>query len=148
MLTRAATTLFWAEAEEICVEAAAPVSTRTTTKARTMDFMVAPFERTLNNAMKIKGLGAKKLAALRHTTGVRIVRSAGGNRNRADAGGNDLVLGGGGGGLGGGGYTGEDEGEDEGADDVFHSGIPLKLYLLKKISLDKPDEVTIGYIME
>jgi hypothetical protein len=31
---------------------------------------------------------------------------------------------------------------------MFHSGVPLKLYLQKKISLDKPDEVTIGYIME
>ncbi len=48
----------------------------------------------------------------------------------------DLVLGGGGGGLRGGNCTGEDEDNDEGADDVFHSGIPLKLYLLKKISLD------------
>jgi hypothetical protein len=43
MLTRAATTLFWVEAEETWVEAATPVRTRTTTKARTMDFMVAPF---------------------------------------------------------------------------------------------------------
>jgi hypothetical protein len=31
---------------------------------------------------------------------------------------------------------------------VFHNGIPLKLYSRKKISLDKPDKVTIGYIME
>jgi hypothetical protein len=45
-------------------------------------------------------------------------------------------LGGGGGGLGGSGYTGEDEDDDEGADDVFHSEIPQKLYLIKKISLD------------
>jgi hypothetical protein len=85
---------------------------------------------------------------LRHTTGVRIVWSAGRNRDHADAGSDNLVLGGSRGGLRGGSYTGEDEGEDEGANDMFHNGIPLKLYLLKKISLDKPDEVTIGYIME
>jgi hypothetical protein len=42
----------------------------------------------------------------------------------------------------------EDEDEDEGSDDVFHNGIPLKLYVQKKISLDKQDEVTIGYRME
>jgi hypothetical protein len=42
----------------------------------------------------------------------------------------------------------EDEEEDKGANKVFHNGIPLKLYVQKKISLDKRDEVTIGYIME
>jgi hypothetical protein len=42
MLTREATTLFWVEAEEVWVVAAAPVRTRVTTKARTMDFMVWP----------------------------------------------------------------------------------------------------------
>ena len=42
----------------------------------------------------------------------------------------------------------KDEDEDEGANDVFHNGIPLKLYVQKKISLDKQDEVTIGYRME
>lgn len=88
------------------------------------------------------------LAAETHTAGVGIVGSARGDRQHAGAGRGDLVLGGGGGGLGGGSYTGEDEDDDESADDVFHSGIPLKLYLQKKISLDKPDEVTIGYIME
>jgi hypothetical protein len=31
---------------------------------------------------------------------------------------------------------------------MFHNGIPLKLYSQKKISLDKANEVTIGYIME
>jgi hypothetical protein len=45
MLVRVATTLFWAEAEEVCVVATAPVRTRTATKMRTMLFMeVAPFE--------------------------------------------------------------------------------------------------------
>jgi hypothetical protein len=37
-LVLAATTLVWLEAEAIWVEAAAPVRTRTTTKARTMVF--------------------------------------------------------------------------------------------------------------
>jgi hypothetical protein len=45
MLVRVATTLFWVEAEEVCVVAAAPVRTRIATKARTMFFMdVALFE--------------------------------------------------------------------------------------------------------
>jgi len=88
------------------------------------------------------------LPAETHTAGVGIVRSAGGNREHADAGGDDLVFCGGGRDLGGGNCTGEDEYGDEGADDVFHSGIPLKLYSQKKISLDKANEVTIGYIME
>ena len=39
MLVRATVTLFWVEAEEVCVEATAPVRTRTATKARTMFFM-------------------------------------------------------------------------------------------------------------
>jgi hypothetical protein len=88
------------------------------------------------------------LAALGHATGVGIVRSAHGDREHADAGRGDFVLGGGGRGLGGSDCTGEDEDGDEGTDDVFHSGIPLKLYSQKKISLDKANEVTIGYIME
>ena len=37
--TREATTLFWVEAEETWVVAAAPVRTRVTTKARTMNVM-------------------------------------------------------------------------------------------------------------
>jgi hypothetical protein len=44
MLVRAATTLFWVEAEEVRVVAATPVRTRTATKARTKNFMIeAPF---------------------------------------------------------------------------------------------------------
>ncbi len=39
MLTREAVTLFRVEAEEVWVEATAPVRTRTTTKARTMCFI-------------------------------------------------------------------------------------------------------------
>jgi hypothetical protein len=39
MLVREATTLFFAEALEVWVVAAAPVRTRTTTKARAMSFM-------------------------------------------------------------------------------------------------------------
>jgi hypothetical protein len=53
-------------------------------------------------------------------------------------------LGGGVGDLGGGNGTGEDEGDDEGANEMFHNGIPLKLYSQKKICLDKANEVTIG----
>jgi hypothetical protein len=82
-----------------------------------------------------------------HAAGIWIVRSAGRNWYNADAGGCDLVLGGSGGGLRGGSCTGEDEDDDEGTNDVFHIGIPLKLYLQKKISLDKPDDVTIEYIL-
>jgi hypothetical protein len=77
-----------------------------------------------------------RLATETHTAGVGIVRSAGGNGEHADTGSDDLVLGGGGRGLRGGNCTGENEGDDEGANDMFHNGIPLKLYLLKKISLD------------
>ncbi len=40
MLTRAAVTLFWVEAEEVWVEATAPVKARTTTKARMIVFIV------------------------------------------------------------------------------------------------------------
>jgi hypothetical protein len=83
-----------------------------------------------------------------HTAGVWIVRSTAGDRKHADFRDGDFVLGGGGGGLGGSNCSGEDESDDEGANEMFHSGIPLKLYSQKKISLDKPDEVTIGYIME
>jgi hypothetical protein len=83
-----------------------------------------------------------------HTAGIGIVRRATRNGEHAGARGNNLAFGGGGGGLGGSNCTGEDEDDDEGANEMFHSGIPLKLYLQKKISLDKPDEVTIGYIME
>ena len=83
-----------------------------------------------------------------HTAGVRIVRSAHGNGKHAYFGDGNLVLGGGGGGLGGSNGSGEDEDDDEGANDMFHNGIPLKLYSQKKICLDKANEVTIGYIME
>ena len=83
-----------------------------------------------------------------HAAGIGIVGGAGGNRDHADSGRSNLVLGGGRGGLSGGSYASEDQNDDEGTNDMFHSGIPLKLYLQKKISLDKPDEVTIGYILE
>jgi hypothetical protein len=39
MLVRAAVTLLWVEAEEVCVVATAPVRTRTATKARKIVFM-------------------------------------------------------------------------------------------------------------
>ena len=40
MLTLATVTLFWVEAEEVWVEATAPVRTRTATKARTICFIM------------------------------------------------------------------------------------------------------------
>jgi hypothetical protein len=40
MLVRVAVTLCWEEAEEVSVVAAAPVTARTTTRARTMFFMM------------------------------------------------------------------------------------------------------------
>jgi hypothetical protein len=114
-----------------------------------MDFMkVAPLELTTGKWLRMIEIGGKNLSALSHSTSIGIIWRANGHRKHAGAGCDDLVLGRGGGGLGCGGYTGEDEGEDEGANDMFHSGIPLKLYSQKKISLDKPDKVTIGYIME
>jgi hypothetical protein len=85
---------------------------------------------------------------LGHATGIGIIRSAHGNGKHADLGCGNLVLGGGGRGLGGSNGSGEDEDDDEGANEMFHNGIPLKLYSQKKISLDKANEVTIGYIME
>jgi len=88
------------------------------------------------------------LAALGHATGIGIIRSAHGNGKHAYLGNSDLVLGRGRGGLGCGNCSGEDQDDDEGANDMFHNGIPLKLYSQKKISLDKANEVTIGYIME
>jgi len=90
----------------------------------------------------------KNLVAKTHTASVGIIRRAGGNREAADLGHGDLVMGSGEGGLGGGNCTGEDEDGNEGANELFHSGIPLKLYSQKKICLDKANEVTIGYIME
>ena len=81
------------------------------------------------------------------TAGIRIVGSAARDGEHAGTRDGDLVLGGGGG-VRGGNCSGEDEDGDESADDMFHSGIPLKLYSQKKISLDKANEVTIGYIME
>jgi hypothetical protein len=91
---------------------------------------------------------AGKLPPLSHAAGIGIARIAAGNRQHAGAGSCDFGLGGGGGGLGGSNCTGEDEDGDEGTNDMFHNGIPLKLYSQKKICLDKANEVTIGYIME
>ena len=91
---------------------------------------------------------ASTLLGSSQTAGIGIVRSAHGNGKHAYLGRSYLVLGGGGGGLGGSNGSGEDEDDDEGANEMFHNGIPLKLYSQKKISLDKANEVTIGYIME
>ena len=54
----------------------------------------------------------------------------------------------GGGSLRAGDGSSENEDDDKSADEMFHCEIPPKLYWLKKISLDKPDEVTIGYKLE
>ena len=88
-----------------------------------------------NDLMSI-GLSAGTRTAKAHATSVRIVGRAGRNRQHAGAGCDDLVLRGGGGGLGGGDSAGENQDDDKSADKMFHSGIPLKLYLLKKIFLD------------
>jgi hypothetical protein len=43
MLVRLAVTLFWVEAEEVCVLAAAPVRTRIATRVRTVSFIGKAF---------------------------------------------------------------------------------------------------------
>jgi hypothetical protein len=88
------------------------------------------------------------LSLASHATGVWIVRSAAGDGKAGDAGYGSFVVRGGVGDLGGGGCTSDDEDGDEGTNEMFHSGILLKLYSRKKICLDKANEVTIGYIME
>ena len=89
-----------------------------------------------------------ELATSSHSAGVRIIRSAAGDRQHAATRNSDFVLGGGRRDLGGGNCTGEDKDGDEGADELFHSEVPLKLYSQEKICMDKANEVTIGYIME
>jgi hypothetical protein len=76
------------------------------------------------------------LARRTQSASVGVVWWAARNGKHAGASCSDLVLRRSGGGLGGGSSAGEDEDDDESADDMFHSEIPLKLYLLKKISLD------------
>jgi hypothetical protein len=98
----------------------------------------------ITNGLELEG----ELVTSAHAAAVWIVGRAGRNGKHTDLGHSDLVLGGGGGGLGGGNCSGEGEDDDEGANDMFHNGIPLKLYSQKKICLDKANEVTIGYIME
>ena len=80
-----------------------------------------------------------------HAAGIRVVWCAGRNWQHAGATGNNLVLLGGIGGVGCGDCTCEDKDDDKRANDMFHKEIPPKLYSCKKISLDKPDDVTIGY---
>jgi hypothetical protein len=83
-----------------------------------------------------------------HAAGIRVVWSTGRNRQHAGPGSYDLVLRGSVGGLGCGDCTGEDKDDDKRANDMFHKEIPPKLYSCKKISLDKPDDVTIGYKLD
>jgi hypothetical protein len=149
MLTRdAVTALVFAEAEEVWVVAAAPVRARTTTKARTICFMtwdslVLQFVDSFQVMLR-----SNPNLSRTHPTGIRIVWCTHRNGQHANAGCGDLGLGGGVGGLGCGSCTGENEDDDESANDMFHNEIPPKLYLCKKISLDKPDDVTIGYKLE
>jgi hypothetical protein len=147
MLVRATVTLFWVEAEEVWVVAAAPMRARMTTKARMVSFIMGPF-----SVLKSQVAGSERIESLSlslsHATAVWVVGWAHGHRQHADFGEGDLILGGGGGGLSGGNGTGENQDDDEGAYNMFHNGIPLKLYSQKKISLDKANGVTIGYIME
>jgi hypothetical protein len=89
-----------------------------------------------------------ELVTSAHAAAVWIVRRAGRNRKHAGPGYGDLIFCRGGRSLGGGNCSGESEDDDEGANELFHSGIPLKLYSQKKICLDKANEVTIGYIMK
>jgi hypothetical protein len=147
ILVRETTTLFFAEALEVWVVAAAPVRTRTTTNARTICFMEGILWNCSIQLIDKMTLNCFWLAT-GHTTGVRVVRSAGRNWQHAGAGDGDLVLRGGAGGLGCGGYTGENEDDNECANDMFHSVVLPKLYLCKKISLDKPDGVTIRYKLD
>jgi hypothetical protein len=86
---------------------------------------------------------ASELASA-EATSIGIVGSAHGGGHSAGLGDGDLGLARGGGDLGGSCCTGENEDDDEGADDSFHFDYPEKLYLRLKISLDKPDETTIG----
>jgi hypothetical protein len=131
MLVRAIFTLLaLVEAEEVWVVAAAPVTTRTRTKARTMCFMegtpcISLIWLNLWCAkIRLKASLGEGLAST-HTAGVGITGRACRHRQHAGAGDIHLVgLGGGGRGLGGCSGTGEDENEDEGADDIFHGVYP------------------------
>lgn len=72
------------------------------------------------------------------------IRWAHGNRSSAGLRGGDNA-GGGGGGLAGCSGTGEGEDDDEGADDVFHDGIPQKLYFNLSILLDRFDGLSLRW---
>lgn len=83
-------------------------------------------------------MGALKLPTAAQVASIRIIGGAGGDGHRANFC-SDRGLGGGGGGLGGGDGTGESEDDYESTDDVFHDGIPQKLYFFLSISLDRFD---------
>jgi hypothetical protein len=83
---------------------------------------------SLLNSQQLKVIETKERRTIRpglsteaHTARIRIIRGAGGNWENADAGSNDLVLGGSGGDLGGGSCTSEDEDGDECTDDDLHN---------------------------
>ena len=62
-----------------------------------------------------------------NSAGIRIVRGAGWDWNRAGLGGRNFGLCGGGGDVGGGDCTGEGEDYDECANELLHEGLLLKL---------------------
>ena len=84
------------------------------------------------------------LSAETHTAGVRIIWWAGWYGHNTDAICGDLVLRRSRRNLGCSSSASKGEDDNDESDDMFHSEIPLKLYLKKKIFLDNPDEVTIG----
>ena len=89
----------------------------------------------------------KKLPLAFEAARVGIVRVTGRNGEHAGARDHDLVLAGRGGGeLGGGSSASENEDDNDSASNVLHGGIPLRLYLRKKILLDLPTEETIKYV--
>ena len=73
-----------------------------------------------------------------HAACVGIVWSAGGNREHAGPGGDDLILGRGSGRLRGCGCTGESEDDDESANDIFHGWNSLKMI---SVSLSKMNDL-------
>jgi len=111
----ATSTLLLVEAEEIWVEAKAPVRTRAATAERTMNFMdLSLFEsEVIDNQL------------LAESAGIGAVGRAGGNGKSAIPCNEHVIAGGGRRDLGGSKGTGENEGGNGGANDEFHGFIPF-----------------------
>jgi len=125
MLVRVAVTLFPVEAEEVWVDAAAPVSARITTRVRTVSFIMVPVQKNLlNNLLIIKCLRGSIRLVPTHPAGVGIARIANRNGKHARPSRGNLVLGGGGGCQGCSSGTSEDEDDDDSADNDLHDGSP------------------------